>query len=155
MKVLTAVFFFLLRLICYVMLAVVIVGVGSLVLVSVLDVCPTLHEGGISCNEPLYQHLAEFGMAVLLVTVFTGFPALFAIGGLIFLAKDIAAWRRRRSAGEAAGIAIAPSEAAQSHRAAEAKFGKTGWSAIVIRGLLILIGIAFVGGAIAGILDRL
>lgn len=155
MKALAAVFFFLLRLICYVMLAIVIVGIGSMVLVSVLDVCPTLHEGGISCNAPLYQHLAEFGMAVLLVTVFTGFPGLFAIGGLIFLAKDIAAWRRRRSVGEAAGIDIAPSEAVRSHQAGEAKFGKTGWSAIVIKGFLILMGIAFVGGAIAGILDHL
>jgi len=82
--------------ICIAALILVAAGIGSLVLVSLSGVCPVLNEGNISCTAPSYQALAEFGMAVLLLTVFTGLPALLAFGGLVFLVRDTMAWRRRR-----------------------------------------------------------
>lgn len=148
--------FFVLRVVCYVALAIVVSGIGAMVLVSMLDVCPTLHEGGISCNAPIYQHIAEFGMTVLLLTVFTGFPALLAIGGIVFLARDIAHWRRRR---RQSGLAsetmtvesamgqevIEPAQSSMLSRVART----------VLKILLVLIAISFAGGILFGLMDGL
>jgi hypothetical protein len=85
----------LLKVACYLALVVVLAGVASLVLVSALGVCPQLTEGGVSCSSAGYQDLAHFGLSVVLASVFTGLPALLAIGGLVFLVRDLRRWRSR------------------------------------------------------------
>ena len=77
------------RLICYLALVLVVSGVGSLILVSKLDVCPTLNESQIQCITPFYESLGNYGMGVTLITVFTGLPGILAIVGLIFLGYDL------------------------------------------------------------------
>lgn len=156
MRTIGTIAFFVLRLVCYVALAIVVCGIGAMVLVSMLDVCPTLHEGGISCNEPVYQHLAEFGMTVLLLTVFTGFPALLAIGGIIFLARDIAHWRRRRrqpamaSENKTAETSIQPAAIETAEPSMLGRFART-----ALKVLLVLMAISFVGRILFGLLDGL
>lgn len=156
MKMIGTIALFVLRLVCYVALAIVVCGIGAMVFVSMLDVCPTLHEGGISCNAPVYQHLAEFGMTVLLLTVFTGFPALLAIGGIVFLARDIAHWRRRRrqpamaSQDMTADSLIQP---AAIEAAEPSTLGRIARAAFKV--LLVLMAISFAGGVLFGLLDGL
>ncbi len=154
MKTIGLLALFVLRLVCYVALAIVVCGIGAMVLVSIMDVCPTLHEGGIKCNEPIYQHLAEFGMTVLLVTVFTGFPALLAIGGIVFLARDIARWRRRRSAAASetmtAGSAMKPEVVEPAKPSTLARI-----AGMALKVLLVLMAVSFAGGILFGILDGL
>jgi hypothetical protein len=82
------------RIVCYVGLAIVVAGIGSLVLVSRTGVCPQLTEGGISCISPLYEGIANFGMGVLLATAFGFVPAVLAIAGLLFLIRDVWRWWR-------------------------------------------------------------
>ncbi len=156
MKTIGILAFFVLRLVCYVALAIVVCGIGAMVLVSMLDVCPTLHEGGINCNAPFYQHIAEFGMTVLLLTVFTGFPALLAIGGIVFLARDIAHWRRRRrqsgltSETTTAESATRPEMVETVEPSTLSRIART-----VLKVLLVLIAISFVGGILFGLMDGL
>lgn len=156
MKTIGTIALFVLRLVCYVALAIVVCGVGAMVFVSMLDVCPTLHEGGISCNAPVYQHLAEFGMTVLLVTVFTGFPALLAIGGIVFLARDIAHWRRRRQQPAIASdtVTVRPlMQPAAIESAAPSILSRVARTALIV--LLVLMAISFAGGVLFGLLDGL
>ncbi|MCW2306767.1 hypothetical protein [Rhodobium gokarnense] len=77
-------------------LILVVAGIGSLVAVTMLDACPTLNEGAIRCTSGTAQGFAEFGMTVLLLTVFTGIPGLLAVIGLGFLVRDLMRWRRRQ-----------------------------------------------------------
>ena len=85
----------LLKLACYAGLAVVISGIAVMVLLGYLGVCPRLDGGGaMECASPTITALAQYAMAVILVTAFTGIPGLFAIGGLIFLVRDV--MRRRQ-----------------------------------------------------------
>lgn len=156
MKTIGTIAFFVLRLVCYVALAIVVCGIGAMVFVSMLDVCPTLHEGGISCNAPVYQHLAEFGMAVLLLTVFTGFPAFLAIGGVVFLARDIAHWRRRRQQPAMASDTVTVESMMQPaaiESAEPSTLGRVAKTALKV--LLVLMAISLVGGVIFGLLDGL
>jgi hypothetical protein len=87
-----------LKIVCYLGLAFVLAGIGSLVLVSRLGVCPQLNEGGVSCTTPLYESIAGFGMGVMLITAFGVVPALLALGGLVYLVRDLWRWRRRGQA---------------------------------------------------------
>ena len=96
MKTVWKIFVWIVKLACIAALIIVVAGIGSLVYVSAIGACPTLNEGGIRCVTPAYQSVAEYGMTVLLLTVFTGIPGLMAIGGMIFLVRDLMAWRRRR-----------------------------------------------------------
>lgn len=156
MKTIGTIAFFVLRLVCYVTLAIVVCGIGAMVLVSMLDVCPTLHEGGINCNAPVYQHLAEFGMTVLLVTVFTGFPALLAIGGIVFLARDIAHWRRRRRQPAMASDTMTVESLIQPAAIESAEPSMVGRVArTALKVLLVLMAISFAGGVLFGLLDGL
>ena len=84
-----------LKLLCYLALLVVLAGIGSLVLVIKLNECPMLMEGEVSCATPFFESVASFGMAVVLTTVFTGLPGLFAVGGLVFLIRDLLHLRRK------------------------------------------------------------
>src|SRR6266478_4060828 len=81
-----------LKIICYVAVGALLSGVAVL---GVLDICPRLDEGGISCVSPVFEVIASIAMAIVLLSVFMGLPALFALGGLIFLAFDLLRrWRK-------------------------------------------------------------
>src|SRR5947209_18805056 len=86
-----------LKIICYVALGALLVGFAVLALLGVLDICPRLDEGGISCVSPVFEVIASIAMAIVLLSVFMGLPALLALGGLIFLAFDLLRrWRKSR-----------------------------------------------------------
>jgi hypothetical protein len=88
------VFFLLLRLICYLALAIVIAAGGALIAVKVNGQCPPLTEIGVTCATKFSQMLADFGLAVGMLTLESGVPLVLAIGGLIYLMRDV---RRRRA----------------------------------------------------------
>lgn len=92
-------FFILLRILCYLSLAAV---VWAFVVMQMLlgGDCPRIDTGAVICNTPAAQETANVALSVVLVTFFTGVPALFALGGLVFLAKDL--WRLIRGRGAAA-----------------------------------------------------
>ena len=79
-----------LRVTCYAALAVVAAGIGTMIALSASGVCPVFNEGSISCNSEAATGLARFSMTVMLLTAFTGVPALLALGGLVFLVRDCA-----------------------------------------------------------------
>jgi hypothetical protein len=82
-----------LKVICYVALGALVAGIAVL---GVLDICPRLDEGGISCVSPAFEVVASIAMAIVLLSVFMVLPALLALGGLIFLAFDLLRrWRKR------------------------------------------------------------
>jgi hypothetical protein len=78
-----------LKIICYVALGALLAGFAVLAFLGVLDICPRLDEGGISCVSPVFEVIASIAMAIVLLSVFMGLPALLALGGLIFLAFDL------------------------------------------------------------------
>lgn len=84
----------LLKVICYVALAVVAAGFISLVGPSMLGLCAEPVGTSIKCSDPLYRSIFEFGFTVVMLTVFTGLPGLLALGGVVFLVRDVF-WRRR------------------------------------------------------------
>lgn len=155
-----------LRLACYAGLAFVVAGFGALVLLSLLGLCPTLNEGNIRCISPGATSLAEFGMTVMLLTVFTGFPALLAMGGLVYLVLDtgklIKRWR---------GPATVPGQSGPSLTNAEnlphkdipdpgaapipprAERAPDGPGRKFLKVLLILFGLFLAAGVVAGIIE--
>lgn len=78
----------LLRILCYVSLAVVMFGILSLFVPVSMGACQT-SSGSIDCISPVYQKLNELGYGIVLATVFTGLPGLLAMGGIYFLVSDI------------------------------------------------------------------
>lgn len=87
------------RIICYAVLAVVIAGVISLFAPFMLGLCRNASGGTVSCTDPLYRDIFEFGFGTVLMTIFTGVPALLAVGGMIFAGLDLARYLRRRRTG--------------------------------------------------------
>ncbi len=88
----------LVRIFCHLGLAFVLSGLAAMIIVSGLGVCPRFDEGAISCTTSFYTGVAQFAMTVMLLTVFTGLPALLALGGAVFLVIDLRRWWRRRAA---------------------------------------------------------
>jgi hypothetical protein len=88
------VFFLLLRLICYLALALLLAAAVALLVISVNGQCPTLTELGVTCATRFSQRLADFGLAVGVFALDTGVPIVLAVGGLVFLMRDL---RRRRT----------------------------------------------------------
>jgi hypothetical protein len=84
------------KILCYLALACELAAIACLALVTELGVCPRLDEGGIECVSPIYESIASFGTAVVLMTVFTGLPGLLALGGIVFLVVGLVRRRRRR-----------------------------------------------------------
>jgi len=89
-----SVFFLLLRLICYPALAIVLAAGLALIVISVNGQCPPISDIGVTCAGRNSQRLADFGLTVLGFTLDTGFPIVLAVGGLIFLLRDV---RRKRA----------------------------------------------------------
>jgi len=72
------VFFLLLRLICYLALAIVLTAGLALIVVSVNGQCPPLSDIGVTCVTKFSQTLADFGLLVGEFTLDTGFPIVLA-----------------------------------------------------------------------------
>ncbi|WP_421856992.1 hypothetical protein [Oricola sp.] len=87
MRVVLRFVFLLFRWLCYAALAYVVAGFGSLILLSLMDVCPRLDTGAIECVSETYTSIAKFGMGAALISVFTGLPLLLALLGLFFLLR--------------------------------------------------------------------
>lgn len=82
-----------LRIVCYGALALVLAGALSLFVPFLLDLCAQ-SGGSVTCTDPFYRSIYEFGFSIVLMSVFTGAPVLLAFAGLVFLIRDIF-WRRR------------------------------------------------------------
>src|SRR5260370_22365024 len=52
-----------LKIICYVALGALLAGFVVLAVLGVLDICPRLDEGGISCVSPVFEVIASIAMA--------------------------------------------------------------------------------------------
>ena len=84
------VFFLLLRLICcYPALVIVLAAGAALIVISVNGQCPPVNEAGVTCATKFSQRLADFGLTVASFALDTGFPVVLAVGGLIFLMRDV------------------------------------------------------------------
>lgn len=79
-----------LRFLCYTALVIVLIGLLSLVLPFAFDLCSTQSGGIVNCTSELYRKFYEFGFTVVMMSIFTGVPGILAIGGVVFLFKDIA-----------------------------------------------------------------
>src|SRR5260221_6362917 len=53
-----------LKIICYVALGALLAGFVVLAVLGVLDICPRLDEGGISCVSPVFEVIASIAMAI-------------------------------------------------------------------------------------------
>jgi hypothetical protein len=93
----------LLRIICYLTLALFAVAIVSMIFLSDRAVCPRLDAGRVQCITPFYEGLANFAFGVLMSRII-GLPALLAFGGVVFLIIDLLRWRRCRKARQAGQI---------------------------------------------------
>jgi hypothetical protein len=89
------VFFLLLRLICYLALAIVFASGVALLVVKVNGQCPPLSEIGVTCATKLSQRLADFGLGVAMYALDTGFLIVLATGGLIYFLRDARSYFNR------------------------------------------------------------
>lgn len=83
-----------LRVVCYLALVIMVAGFLSLVGPFVLNLCREAGGGQIACDAPVYRDVYEFGFMVVMMGVFTGLPALLAMGGVGFGVYDLF-FRRR------------------------------------------------------------
>lgn len=155
-----SVLYLIFRIVCYCALAVVLAGLGALVLATASGSCSSSGGMSMSCDSDFWKALADFGLTILLLTVFTGIPGLLAIAGAFFGLRELYMWRVRRNAARNRPAHIAqsspsdtavsdPSQAASGQappRAASSGFGK-----LVLKILLGILALAFVGGIIGGI----
>jgi len=101
MKALFKALYALLRWFSYFMLFVVMAGFSAAYVLHWLNLCPKFDEGGIVCTSAFAETVGELSMTIMLVSVFTGFPLLFALLGIVFLVLAIVRARRRNaSAGQ-------------------------------------------------------
>jgi hypothetical protein len=84
----------LIKLLCYLALALVVAGIAAAVILKHTGGCPRFDEGAVQCISPFYEQLGYFALAVLLSSFITGLPA---VAGLVFLIRDILHWRRAQA----------------------------------------------------------
>ena len=135
-----------LRLICYLTLAAVISSFAALVILTQTGACSSITTGGITCGTSLAKELAGLGLGIVLLTVFTGVPALFAMAGVIFLLYDIFLWRVRRNSAKAATISPAGETGA-----AQANGRKPSFLMFLLKVFGLAMAAMFVFGLVAGI----
>lgn len=82
-------FFLLLRLICYLALVILAAAALSVLVIFVNGQCSPPIDMAVVCATRFSQRLADFGLAVGVFTLDTGVPILLAVGGLIFLLRDL------------------------------------------------------------------
>src|SRR5258708_19736082 len=68
-----------LKIICYVALGALLAGFAVLALLGVLDICPRLDEGGISCVSPVFEVIASIAIPLPLLRLFIALPPLFPL----------------------------------------------------------------------------
>lgn len=109
--------FLVVRLVCYAALAAVLFAIVSMVVLLETGACSSISTGGVTCSAAHYKDIAGWSLGILLLTTFTGIPALMALAGIFFLLRKLYLWRvnrwsrsRSASATEAAGpdAAMAP-----------------------------------------------
>ncbi len=83
------------RLIGYLALLVVVVGFTATFGLPALELCQS-NGPGIACESESLQPIADFGLSVVYLSVFTGIPLLIAFVGMIFLGLDVGRWLHRR-----------------------------------------------------------
>ncbi len=135
-----------LRFVCYLTLATVILSFTLIAVLPAVGACSSITTGGISCSSPLSKELAEIGLGMVLLTVFTGVPALFAMAGVIFSLHDIYLWSMRRSGAEAKNIPISDDDV-QSSQVGR----KPGFLVFLLKAFGLLMAAIFALGIIAGI----
>lgn len=86
------------RVVCYMVMIIVVAGIFSLFVPFMLGLCRNTPGGTVSCADPFYRQVFEFGFGVVLMSIFTGIPALLALAGVVFAALDLTQYFRRRSA---------------------------------------------------------
>ena len=91
-------FMVIVRVTCYAVLGFVIAGALSLIAPFMLGLCRNASGGTVSCTDPFYRQMFEFGFGVVLMSIFTGVPALIALAGLVFASIDLTRYFRSRSA---------------------------------------------------------
>lgn len=82
---------------CYLSLAVVVTGVLAMAVTTASGACSRYDLLGTECSSAWQQGLAEYGMAVVVLSAFTVLPWLFAIAGAgLLVARAVKVWRLRR-----------------------------------------------------------
>ncbi len=143
------------RWISYAALLVVITAFGALIILSLIGVCSSLNEGGIACATPLYTLIAQYAIGVMLATVFTGIPALFAMLGVYFLVRDIYDRLRDGKARPPSDMSM-PARAEAAERAAPtAKAGPLPLPRLILRLFLVLVALGVFAALISGIVAPL
>jgi hypothetical protein len=87
------------RIVCYIALAVV--GGATLVtlLFDALNLCPGYSANtGLSCGGAWYEGLANAAMGIVMMSLLTLVPSVLAIAGLIFALIDLTRRRKRAAA---------------------------------------------------------
>jgi hypothetical protein len=84
----------LIKILCYLSLAIVLAGVVAAVIVAQTGGCPRFDEAAVQCISPFYENLGYFALTILLSSFLIGLPA---IAGLAFLIHDFVRWRRARA----------------------------------------------------------
>jgi hypothetical protein len=78
-----------LRSLCYLAFGFLLAGLGTLAFIDASGMCTQLGASAVACLTPLFDRVAQFSVAVVLLSVFTGLPALLALFGLFFLMREI------------------------------------------------------------------
>ncbi len=156
MRAVGSVLYLLLRLVCYAALILVVLGFGSVIVLSLTQACSRIDTGAIVCSSETYKQIGEFGMGVMLVTVFTGLPMLLALGGVFFLIRKIYRWRvsarAHPLAADPSGGASARDAAMSPQHDTAAASAKPGLGMVLLKGLAVVIGALFLVGLIGGII---
>lgn len=79
---------------CYLSLAALVWAFWMMGRLQGSGACPRIDTGAVICTTPEARELANAALSIVLVAGFTGFPALLAIAGVVFLVKDL--WRLYR-----------------------------------------------------------
>lgn len=90
-----SIIFLLLRLICYLTLAILLVAGAALAIVWVNGQCSAPIDMAVTCASKFSQRLADLGLAVWVVSLDAGVPIVLASGGLIYVLRDVRRWLRR------------------------------------------------------------
>jgi hypothetical protein len=80
------VLFLILRVVCYLALALIVSSIVALVAAMTFGDCTQSGES-VACTSSLLQGIVSAASITLLTSVFTGLPTLLALGGIFFLIR--------------------------------------------------------------------
>lgn len=90
-----------LKLVCYLALFAVAASFAVMTAIDWFRLC-RWPGTTVACDQLVLQAIADLSLGVVLVTFFTGLPAIVALAGLAFAVADGMAWWRRRRGRKAA-----------------------------------------------------